>query len=308
MALRIPAIMTRRMAEAPFDTPNADLVLRSSDDVSFGVQRAILAEASPIFEDMLSIPQPPPVRTPDPASPTGPPVVDLTETSRALDHLLRFCYPVDNPDLPTAEDVFGVLEAAKKYMMGAVVRAVHARWFAAHAEREPMRMYVGACRRGWEDEMRLAARASLARPFVDFRDVRELEEVSAGSYLRLQAYHRACRKAAASLHYAGVDFSSAHHARPRRIWYTRKSKRHGDAHVEPWWTEYMERAREALLVRPCGATVLTPELSYKFLLDVVAKLPLHERTRILFDLTPFNLEFAECIDRAVSQVRHKGLT
>lgn len=298
-----PAAVAYRPAAPPFNKPTADLVLRSSDNVDFRVRRAILAEASPIFDDMLSLPQPP-VRTPDASSSsaTEPPIVVLTESSRTLDHLLRFCYPIDNPELSTVEDVFAVLEASKKYLMDYVVREVHRGQFARHAMREPVRMYAIACRRGWGDEMRMTARASLAQPLADGNDLRELDQISAGAFIRLQAYHRACRKVAASLHYYGTDISRGPPG--RRLWFARKSKKHANVHVEPWWTEYMERAREALQIRPCGATVMTPELSYKFILDVVAKLPLYERTRVLFDLAQFNIEFAESVDRAIAQVRH----
>ena len=250
---------------------------------------------------MLSLPQPPP--TPTLASPPDPPIVVLTETSRTLDQLLRFCYPIDNPELDTVEEVFFVLEAAKKYLMECVVREVHRAQFTRHAEREPVRMYAMACSRGWGDEMRMAARASLAQPLADgccdSNSLRELDSISAGSFLRLQAYHRACRKVAVSIHYYGADTKGPP---ARKLRFARKSRKYGNVHVEPWWTEYMERAREALQIRPCGATVMTPELSFKFILDVVSKLPLYDRTRVLFDLAQFNLEFAESVDRAVAEV------
>ena len=38
------------------------------------------------------------------------------------------------------------------------------------------------------------------------------------------------------------------------------------------------------------------------LVDIVAKLPMFERTRVLFDLGQFNMEYAQSIDRAISEV------
>lgn len=283
------------VAGPPFNKATADIILRSADGVDFHVRRSILAESSPVFEDMLSIPQPPATSS-DAASP---PVVTLTETARTLDALLRFCYPVDDPELGTADDALRVLDAARKYMMDHALRGAQ-RHFAVHAQREPLRMYALACARGWSDEMRVAARASLAAP-LDVRAVPELDAISAGAYLRLQAYHRACRKAAAALHYYGVAEADA--GAPRHLCFAKKSRKGVGVHVEPWWTEYMERAREALLVRPCGSTVLIPELSYKFLVDIVAKLPMYDRTRVLFDLGQFNVEYAQSIDRAISEVQ-----
>lgn len=286
-----------RQAAAPFNKPSADLILRSCDYVDFRVRRAILAEASPVFDDMLSIPQPHSCASDELTTPPSPPIVTLTESARTLDHLLRFCYPVPKPTLPTLDDVLCILEAARKYLMDAVLHEAQHQ-FADHAAREPLRAYALACSRGWSNEMRLAARASLAHPLAEARDAAALDMLSAGAYLRLQAYHRACRRAACALQCYGAAAEGA-----RRVWAPRRSKRHVGAHVEPWWAEYMERAREALSVRPCGSTVLVPELSYKFLVDVVAKLPLYEKMRVMFDLAQFNLEYAESVDRAIAEVR-----
>lgn len=40
------------------DIPGADVIIRSSDNVDFRVQRAALSLFSPVFADILSIPQP----------------------------------------------------------------------------------------------------------------------------------------------------------------------------------------------------------------------------------------------------------
>lgn len=180
------------LAEAPFDKSSADLILRSSDGTDFRVRRGVLAEASSIFEDMFTLPQP----IPDKNAINGDdisqdPIVFLSEPSRTLDYLLRFCYPIPNPTLPTIDDVFSVLEAAHKYMMDDVVTEVR-RQFCWHGERDPLRMYALACARGWPEEMRIAARASLTIPLSYVHDVEELEKISAGAYLRLQTYHREC--------------------------------------------------------------------------------------------------------------------
>lgn len=288
---------TAYTAAPPFNKPTADLVLRSCDAIDFRIRRGILAEASPIFEDMLSLPQPPPSPSDCHTTPDAP-VVCLTEPARTLDLLLRFVYPMPDPETVALEDTCAVLEAARKYLMDHIACVVQRR-FAAQAAKAPLRAYSLACARGWVDEMRVAARASLGRPLEELRDACELEDLSAGAYLRLQAYHRGCRKVAASLQYGGTDLSGT----PRRMWYTRHHKKNIFIRVEPWWTEYMDRAREALLVRPCGAAVLVPDISYRFLTEVAAKLPLSERTRVLFELTQFNSEFAEAVDRAVSRVR-----
>ncbi|KAI0255963.1 hypothetical protein BJV78DRAFT_1113987, partial [Lactifluus subvellereus] len=42
----------------PFDDADADIILRSSDQVNFHVYKVILSVASPFFKDMFSLPQP----------------------------------------------------------------------------------------------------------------------------------------------------------------------------------------------------------------------------------------------------------
>ncbi|KAH9066765.1 hypothetical protein EDB87DRAFT_1588082 [Lactarius vividus] len=42
----------------PFDGPDSDTILRSSDQVDFYVYRIILSKSSPFFKSMLSLPQP----------------------------------------------------------------------------------------------------------------------------------------------------------------------------------------------------------------------------------------------------------
>ncbi|OJT03115.1 hypothetical protein TRAPUB_6303 [Trametes pubescens] len=49
----------RRKASAPFDRDDADLILRSSDNIDFHVHRIILTLASPVFAGMFTTPQPP---------------------------------------------------------------------------------------------------------------------------------------------------------------------------------------------------------------------------------------------------------
>ncbi|KAJ7627871.1 hypothetical protein B0H17DRAFT_901672, partial [Mycena rosella] len=66
---------------SPFDDPNADAILRSSDDIDFHVHRIVLSLASPFFRQMLSLPQ----------AETEPSVAILpvSESALVLDRALR---------------------------------------------------------------------------------------------------------------------------------------------------------------------------------------------------------------------------
>ncbi|KAF8273062.1 hypothetical protein EI94DRAFT_1564704 [Lactarius quietus] len=42
----------------PFDDADADIILRSSDQVDFHVYRVLLSKSSPFFKSIFSLPQP----------------------------------------------------------------------------------------------------------------------------------------------------------------------------------------------------------------------------------------------------------
>ena len=79
-------------ASYPFNKANADIILRTSDHVDFHVYSQILMAASQFFERMLEVPQPP---VDQQQLKYGRPIIDVSETSKALDLLLRLCYPIN---------------------------------------------------------------------------------------------------------------------------------------------------------------------------------------------------------------------
>ncbi|KAH8110197.1 hypothetical protein DFH11DRAFT_1730529 [Phellopilus nigrolimitatus] len=198
------------VASSPFDDPQADLILRSSDLIDFRVMKCILALASPIFKVMFSLPQP----KQDPDAEPSPPVVPVPEPSAVLDPLLRILYPTPPPELLDVDEIGGVLEAAHKYDMdGAMINARSA--LRACLEREKAQkkptsevaiaVYALACRFKLADEARLAARAFLAGP-LDHPFVSQLEHLSAASYYHLLDYHRRVGDAVEAL-FTSISYS-----------------------------------------------------------------------------------------------------
>ncbi|TCD69437.1 hypothetical protein EIP91_007562 [Steccherinum ochraceum] len=152
------------VAQDPFNDDTADVVLRSSDAVDFYVHKIILSVASPFFKQMFSLHQPP---SEHPAnedqgltvtvSGSPVPVVPISEGSATMDYLLRLCYPVTDPRLPTEVMIAAAhLEAAVKYELKEATDLLRntLRTFIAA---EPLRVYVVACRLRLEDEASLAA-------------------------------------------------------------------------------------------------------------------------------------------------------
>ena len=73
----------------PFDVPDANLIIRSSDLVNFRVHKPVLAMASPYFDHLLSHPQ-----SSDSEFVDEPPVIELSEDSELLNCLISILYPV----------------------------------------------------------------------------------------------------------------------------------------------------------------------------------------------------------------------
>jgi hypothetical protein len=72
-----------------FDVSDTNLIIRSSDLIDFRVHQSILATVSPIFKDLLSLPQPSDGEIVD-----GLPVVRLSENSELLNSLFSILYPI----------------------------------------------------------------------------------------------------------------------------------------------------------------------------------------------------------------------
>ncbi|KAI0758079.1 hypothetical protein C8Q74DRAFT_1303021 [Fomes fomentarius] len=171
-------------AAHPFNKTAADAILRTSDHVDFWVRRSILAEASCVFEDMLSIPQPPPGASNADELKDGLPVIRLAEDSRTLDSLLRLCYPTDDPEFGSLDELRPVLEAAIKFMMQEATSLLRRR-LVKLGQAQPLRAFAISCSLELEQEAGLLAPLAhgLLGTFVE-----ELHNISAGAYHRLVHY------------------------------------------------------------------------------------------------------------------------
>ena len=211
--LAIPTI-----APHPFNQSSADVTLRTADCVDFYVYRPILSQASPVFADMFALPQPSSVSRDAMADR---PIVHVTEDSRALERLLRICYPIVKEKLDNLEDIVPVLQAAMKYDMEWPISLLTTD-LRAIVPQAPLRVWAVACRCGLETLAREAAAmivenakgepdseparrrrparrrtptvaplALLASMLQDSQYVKEiLGGISAGDYFRLREYLR----------------------------------------------------------------------------------------------------------------------
>ena len=155
------------MPSAPLclDLPDANIIVRSSDQVDFRVHKSVLAVSSPFFKDLLSLPQPPDAEIVD-----GLPVVALPEDARLLNSLISLLYPI-NPIIPDSyQKVFALLAACQKYEMEEVQFNIrfaikHGR-FPAPVKAEGFRAYAIASGMGLVPEAEDAARLASGQPMT----------------------------------------------------------------------------------------------------------------------------------------------
>ncbi|KAH9174324.1 hypothetical protein EDB89DRAFT_2241678 [Lactarius sanguifluus] len=95
--------------------PGADVILQSSDLISFHVHKSILAISSPFFTDLFSLPQPP-----DGEVIGGLPVVQVSEDAELLHSLFTVLYPIPSAIPNSYEKALALLSASQKYNMTTV--------------------------------------------------------------------------------------------------------------------------------------------------------------------------------------------
>ena len=181
-----------KLAEAPFDDPQADLILQSSDEVHFRVFKLILSLASPIFKDMFSIPSPPSQNPHDEVQ-----VVHLTEHSTALDVVLRHMYPVPSPKGDKFLYAGFLAEFARKYQVEALDEFITA-YLTDNVKRDPVGVYAIAVTYGYNDVGTSAARSCLRLPFSTLESL-NLRYATIEHILELLKYHVACGEAASTV-------------------------------------------------------------------------------------------------------------
>jgi hypothetical protein len=145
------------------DMPDANIIVRSSDQANFRVHKSVLAMSSPFFKDLLSLPQPPDAEIVDEL-----PVVALPEDAGLLSSLISLFYPI-SPVIPDSyQKVFALLAVCQKYEMESVQSSIrsainHGK-FPAPVKAEGFSAYAIASGLGLVPEAEDAARLTLGQP------------------------------------------------------------------------------------------------------------------------------------------------
>jgi len=256
-----------------FKAPNADIILQSSDGVLFHNFRWILAEASPVFRDMLGLPATLPVSSPLVFTEPLERIV-LSEPASTLQPLLCLIYPVaPQPEFTCLLTLKVVLAAALKYEVALASNTLRQALVApTYLENETLRVYAIACQFGLDDEAKIISRATLAIALLDEPLCDELKNISAYDYCRLLNLHRSratAMKGVLALRSASCPIrcsccSSASYEHPSSL--PAYQRRRGtltinERAVALWWIEWERRAKEEITRRPLTDVVF----SLKFL-------------------------------------------
>ncbi|OJA08966.1 hypothetical protein AZE42_06842 [Rhizopogon vesiculosus] len=253
-------------AQAPFNNPDCDIILRSCDGVNFCVFKLILSLASPMFKVMFTLPQ-----TGLQSDDLSVPVIPVTETSTTMKSLLLLCYPTANPTFNSLADAKGVLEAARKYDMGGTLSRTRDLIMAQFPSADPLELYVLSCRFGWQYYAQAAAARTLEIKDLGIPkgECAGLRDITGLDYQRLLIYHYNCGVAAQAVPRSLVWIKPE--PSDMCMWTcTREAKRSPlnpsrsvfikESRVTTsWFDEYIVSTRMELLARPCESTLYESE-------------------------------------------------
>lgn len=259
-------------ASPPFDHVKADAILRSSDGVDFRVFKLFLTLASPAFESLFNHFQPSGETSIAAEISDGLPVICVSEDSRTLDLLLRFCYPctlAEDPSLKDSGEVISVLEAAKKYSLDAISRTVRKSLFIPKIlEANSLDCFAISCHYRMPEECILAAKYTLREPLVP-RWFEEIKLVTSTELLSLLSYHRECGKAVQTLNrnlsWITVEYcqwnavpwmvAMASGGYPCECPQSTSGKKLFEEPIARWWEDYMNSTFLDLQNKPCAETI-----------------------------------------------------
>jgi len=297
-------------AKAPFNNPDAEVIIRSSDNVDFRVFKLFLSSVSVVFKDMFAIPQgPTDVTQVDQEMKDGVPVISITEESQIVERLLMFCYPnilISVPVLKTVDEILPMLEVAIKYGIEMLESRMREALFRPPVvEKRAMQLFVIAYHHRWEKEMRIAARHTLVQPAWNGLYVAELESITGGDLHRLQQYRLECATAATRVAKKigwvkrdNIDLLHCNACEPvQKIeigWMTFR--------LGAWWTNYMRKAAEELAKKPRGDTVLESSLIDTALQQANRCQRCSEKMEMKGRFREFCEVFAVQVEQAISEV------
>ena len=183
------------MTSAFFTTDDGDVILRAGTEPDskhdFRVHKFILSLASSVFKDMFAFPQPPNQTLHEQHEL---PIVDVADPPKVLDAILRFIYPgVESPTITKPQTLSALFLAADKYDIMSIYPALR-EILKTFTPIHPLRMYILACRFGFSEEAKRAAKLTTTGCFVRLEDYEDLQHISSTNLFRLMQFVQAREK------------------------------------------------------------------------------------------------------------------
>ncbi|KAG6333847.1 hypothetical protein ID866_5245 [Astraeus odoratus] len=263
-------------AAPPFDHPQADIILRSSDNVDFRVFKLFLSLASPFFQTLFELPQPTNSNqtSNDVEMKDGLPVISVSEGSNTLDLLLRFCYPctlAEDPALDNFNEAYDVLEAANKYSLEVIAKIVCRSLFVPKIlESSSLSCFAVARRADLHELCALAARHTLREPLVPAW-FEEISMITSSDLLALLIYHQKCAGTVRVLQ-SNLSWIKNHYQQYNAVPWMFGLQTNGYSgcgcgrsssskyelfgqKAALWWEDFLDKTFTALSDKPCAETI-----------------------------------------------------
>ena len=168
-----------------FTTDDGDVILRTCQEPGlthdFRVHKFILSLASPVFKDMFTLPQPPDQNQ---SEEHQLPTIDVLDPPQVLDTILRFIYPgAEFPTFLSLSTVSALLSAADKYNIASMYPVLRTA-LRANLPRDSFWVYAIACRFGFLEEAKEAARVSNTESILNGKYDEAVQHISSTDLFR----------------------------------------------------------------------------------------------------------------------------
>jgi len=296
------------VAEPPFNdaSEDADLILRSSNNVHFYVNKTILAIVSPVFKNMISIPNQAPLSAQEFVDHR--PCVPLQDDSVELYQLLSWCDPRGLPSI-SLEAMQIVLRLADKYGMDAVIQRIENVLESMDdlVKSDCVRVYALSIQYHFLGLIQKTARYSLSIPVHHFPTIPEFDNVTGGAVQKLYAFHLACSQAAAGYIQTGGWINEQYLKAfcvgiPQYCQPEGRPIQFGTRHLElkKWFATYIINIQSLVLERPIAAVVLDPNSYNDALIAMASCVGCRHQVGIFFSLIS---QIAEGVEEATKEIK-----
>lgn len=173
-----------------FSSSNADIILRSADNVCFKVSSHVLCTTCGFFQAMLTLPQ-------GSNSQVHPilDVIDVGENGSSLERFLRVICCMEQPAWGSHLDIEETLFVADKYDAPGAVSLLRPMLHGPLFRQHPLHFYHIATHFGWEEETKLASQLTLTLDLCEVEHEGILRMISSEHLLHLYNLHDSRKRA-----------------------------------------------------------------------------------------------------------------